>query len=99
VDEDRVDVGGRAVRGLGAFTGTWSFGMNLEDLKLLVDVAWHERHGQKGFTVGRGFGKACDRLVKSGLLVRNPTRRKNAQVSLAVPAANNIIQRMEELEP
>lgn len=47
--------------------------MILQDLKLLVDVAWNERHGQNGVMVRDGFRAAKKRLVFAGLLQENPT--------------------------
>lgn len=42
------------------------------DLKLLVDLAWHNRDGQRTFVVPSGFRAASYRLVKAGLAGRPP---------------------------
>ena len=39
------------------------------DLKLLIDVAWHNRDGQKPYALSWGEFAAADRLVKRELLV------------------------------
>lgn len=52
--------------------------MKLEDLKLLIDVAWGERNGQQGIIVERGFDAACERLIKMGLIIKNP----NAEIQI-----------------
>lgn len=39
------------------------------DLKLLVDVAWHNRDGQKPYALSRGEFAAADRLVRRGYLM------------------------------
>lgn len=39
------------------------------DLKLLVDVAWTNRHGQMAHKLARGEYAAADRLTKRALLV------------------------------
>lgn len=39
------------------------------DLKLLVDVAWHNRDGQKAYELSRGEYAAADRLTNRGILV------------------------------
>lgn len=44
-------------------------GVPLEDLKLLVDVAWLNRNGQKPYELINGEFSAADRLVKRRLLV------------------------------
>ena len=57
--------------------------VNLQDLKLLIDVAYHEGGSNFGFSVGHGFNAACERLIKMGLLMRNPSQPKNtARVAL-----------------
>lgn len=52
-----------------------SRGMNLADLKLLVDVAWVNRNGQTDYTVSKGLNEAARRLVKAGFLEWNPTAK------------------------
>lgn len=39
------------------------------DLKLLVDVAWWNMHGQNAYALSKGEYAAAERLVKRGLLV------------------------------
>lgn len=73
--------------------------MNLQDLKLLVDVAYHERDGQQGFTVGQGFKAARERLIAGSLLIRNPSQPKEtAQVTMTnsgFALLNRLVDRLE----
>ena len=73
--------------------------MNLQDLKLLADVAYHERDGQQGFTVGQGFKAARDRLIAGSLLMRNPSQPKEtAQVSLTNSGSALVDRLIDRLE-
>lgn len=55
--------------------------MILEDSKLLVDVAYHERHGQLGLTVELGFDAAKERLIRAGALICDPTCRSHVTIT------------------
>jgi hypothetical protein len=39
------------------------------DLKLLVDVAWHNRDGQAPYLLAKGEYAAAERLLKRGLIM------------------------------
>lgn len=46
--------------------------VGLNDLKLLADAAYSAETGETEHVHGRGLGAACNRLVRAGLIERQP---------------------------
>lgn len=71
--------------------------MSLDDLKLLIDVAWHDHYGKtSGFAPTYTFRSALDRLLRDGLIVQDPNHYY-ARVTLTPAGEARIVDLMAML--